>query len=60
MAKAKKRSWRGERAHKFTKSDKGKRPKPGTSKKYWRRGYTRKDGTRVKGGWVKNPNYKGR
>ena len=35
-------------------SDKSERPKPGSSTHYWRAGYTRKDGTHVKGHYVKN------
>jgi len=34
-------------------SDSSKRPKAGTTEQYWRAGYTRKDGTRVKGHYVK-------
>jgi hypothetical protein len=33
-------------------SDGGKRPKAGTAERYWRAGYTRKDGTKVKGHYV--------
>jgi hypothetical protein len=33
-------------------SDGGKRPGPGTGERYWRAGYTRKDGTKVKGHYV--------
>lgn len=33
-------------------SDSSKRPQPGTTGRYWRAGYTRKDGTRVKGHYV--------
>jgi hypothetical protein len=56
------RSWRAEResGNKYSGSDSGKKPAPGTRKTYWRSGYTRKDGTKVKGGYVKNPNYKGK
>ena len=35
-------------------SDKIERPDESTH--YWRAGYTRKDGTRVKGHYVRNPN----
>ena len=35
-------------------SDQSKRPDESTH--YWRAGYTRKDGTRVKGHYVRNPN----
>jgi hypothetical protein len=34
-------------------SDSGKRPKAGTASQYWRPGYTKKDGTKVKGHYVK-------
>lgn len=33
-------------------SDGGKRPGTGTEERYWRAGYTRKDGTKVKGHYV--------
>lgn len=33
-------------------SDGSKRPASGTGERYWRAGYTRKDGTRVKGHYV--------
>lgn len=59
------RAWKNERASVNSKnksrsksnkyrpsSDAGKRPKAGTSEQYWRAGYTRKDGTRVKGHYV--------
>ncbi len=36
-------------------SDGGKRPEPGTTGRYWRAGYTRKDGTQVKGHYVNKP-----
>ncbi len=39
-------------------SDTRKRPAAGTASQYWRAGYTRKDGTRVKGHYVKNPHHK--
>jgi len=58
-----KKSWRGERSKgkKYSGADsKKKAPAPGSRKTYWRSGYKKKDGTRVKGGYVKNPNYKGR
>jgi hypothetical protein len=61
--KARKKSWRGERSKgkKYSGSDKGsKPPKAGTRKRYWRSGYRRKDGSRVKGHYVKNPNYRGK
>jgi len=33
-------------------SDTSKRPATGTGERYWRAGYTRKDGTKVKGHYV--------
>ena len=33
-------------------SDTGKRPASGTGERYWRAGYTRRDGTKVKGHYV--------
>jgi hypothetical protein len=61
------RAWKNERAsvnkknksrpksNKYSSSDKRKRPEAGTSEQYWRAGYTRKDGTKVKGHYVKRP-----
>jgi hypothetical protein len=58
------RAWKNERAsvnskntsrprsNKYSKSDKSKRPEAGSSSQYWRAGYTRKDGTKVKGHYV--------
>ena len=61
-------SWKKERASVNTKkssrsqsnkyrpgSDSGKRPTGGSSSQYWRAGYTRKDGTKVKGHYVNKP-----
>jgi hypothetical protein len=71
MAKDNKRSkgraWKNERAsvskkensrprsNKYSGSDTGKRPEAGSSEQYWRAGYTRKDGTKVKDHYVKKP-----
>lgn len=33
-------------------SDRSKRPEAGTAERYWRAGYTRRDGTKVKGHYV--------
>ena len=69
MAKSKnKNSWKQERASVNTKnksrsrsnkyrpaSDSSKRPQSGTASQYWRAGYTRKDGTKVKGHFVNKP-----
>lgn len=71
MAKNTKRSngraWKNERAsvtnknksrsksNKYSSSDKSKRPRSGNAEQYWRAGYTRKDGTKVKGHYVKRP-----
>jgi hypothetical protein len=41
------------RSNKYSRSDTSKRPQAGTAEQYWRAGYTRKDGTRVKGHYVK-------
>ena len=59
------RTWKNERAsvtsknkarpksNKYSKtSDTSKRPESGSSERYWRAGYTRKDGTKVKGHYV--------
>jgi hypothetical protein len=59
------RAWKNERASVNSKnrsrsksnkygptSDTSKRPEQGTSSQYWRAGYTRKDGTKVKGHYV--------
>jgi hypothetical protein len=60
------RAWKNERAsvssrnksrpksNKYSRtSDSSKRPTAGSSEQYWRAGYTRKDGTKVKGHYVK-------
>jgi hypothetical protein len=62
------RAWKNERASVNTKNksraksnkyrpgtDTSQRPPAGTSSQYWRAGYTRKDGTHVKGHYVRNP-----
>ena len=60
------RAWKTERAsvtentsrarsNKYSSSDKSKRPEAGSAEQYWRAGYTRKDGTKVKGHYVKKP-----
>jgi hypothetical protein len=59
------RSWKNERASVSNKnasksksnkyrpsSDSSKRPEAGTGERYWRAGYTRKDGTKVQGHYV--------
>jgi hypothetical protein len=58
------RAWKNERAsvsrkdtsrprsNKYSGSDTSRRPEAGTTEQYWRAGYTRKDGTRVKGHYV--------
>jgi hypothetical protein len=59
------RAWKNERASVNSKnksrpksnkasrtSDSSKRPKAGAASQYWRAGYTRKDGTKVKGHYV--------
>lgn len=60
------RAWKNERAsvntqnksrsksNKYSRtSDSSKRPASGTVEQYWRAGYTRKDGTKVKGHYVR-------
>jgi hypothetical protein len=60
------RTWKNERAsvnsqnksgpksNKYRRtSDTTKRPQAGSASQYWRAGYTRKDGTKVKGHYVK-------
>jgi hypothetical protein len=62
------RAWKNERAsvtskntsrpksNKYSRtSDSSKRPKAGITQQYWRAGYTRKDGTKVKGHYVNKP-----
>jgi hypothetical protein len=58
------RAWKNERASVSKKSQKSrsnkyrpaadgsKRPAAGSGERYWRAGYTRRDGTRVKGHYV--------
>jgi hypothetical protein len=43
------------KSNKYSASDKSKRPEASSSEQYWRAGYTRKDGTKVKGHYVKKP-----
>ena len=41
------------KSNKYTRtSDRTERPEAGTASRYWRAGYTRKDGTKVKGHYV--------
>lgn len=59
------RAWKNERAsvnsknrsrprsNKSSGSDTNKRPQAGSTTQYWRAGYTRKDGTKVKGHYVR-------
>jgi hypothetical protein len=61
MPTTKSRSWKLERAsvhsgngkrprsNKYSKSDQGKKPAPHTREQIWVGGYTRSDGTKVKG-----------
>jgi hypothetical protein len=58
------RAWKNERAsvskknttrpksNKYSKSDTTTRPEGASTERYWRAGYTRKDGTKVKGHYV--------
>ena len=68
MANNKKGSWRKERAsvsamnsksrsnkYRPEPSDTDQRPDSGSRSRYWRAGYTRKDGVHVKGHYVNNP-----
>lgn len=62
------RAWKNERAsvskqnksrprsNKYSKSDTSKRPESGSATRYWRAGYTRKDGVKVKGHYVNKSN----
>lgn len=62
------RVWKNERAsvnsrnksrpksNKYSRTtDTTERPQAGSASQYWRAGYTRKDGTKVKGHYVKKP-----
>ena len=50
------RSNSGSRSNKYRpNSDSGERPASGSASRYWRAGYTRKDGTKVKGHYVNKP-----
>jgi hypothetical protein len=61
------RAWKNERAsvskknktrpasNKYSKSDTTKHSGSGGTGRYWRAGYTRKDGTKVKGHYVNKP-----
>jgi hypothetical protein len=66
MKRSSGRTWKNERAsvnsknksrpksNKYSRtSDSSKRPAAGTASQYWRAGYTRRDGTKVKGHYVK-------
>ena len=69
MANNKKGSWKNERASVNSKSprpksnkylrtaDQSKRPAAGSASTYWRAGYTRKDGTHVKGHYVRKARF---
>lgn len=65
QSRASGRAWKTERAsvnsksnsrpksNKYSRtSDSTERQEPGTAERYWRAGYTRKDGTKVKGHYV--------
>ena len=44
----------GSKSNKYSRSsDTTKRPQAGSASQYWRAGYTRKDGTKVQGHYVK-------
>ena len=64
MANTKKGSWKEERAsvksnsmrprsNKYRTSESSERPAAGSISSYWRAGYTRRDGTQVKGHYVR-------
>jgi hypothetical protein len=66
MKRSSSRAWKNERAsvnsknksrpksNKYSRaSDSSKRPAAGSTSQYWRAGYIRKDGTKVKGHYVK-------
>ena len=60
MPANKKGSWKKERASVKSKSNKyrptaDKSKRPPTTSSYWRAAYTRKDGTHVKGHYVRKP-----
>lgn len=48
------------RSNKFSKSDSGKKPKAHSRKGLWVGGYTKQDGTKVKGYYRTNSQYKWR
>jgi hypothetical protein len=50
-ASVNKKNKSGPRSNKYSSSDKSKREE--NAEQYWRAGYTRKDGTKVKGHYVK-------
>lgn len=52
-ASVKKKSRSHPRSNKYSSSDNSQRPEANSSEQYWRAGYTRKDGTKVKGHYVK-------
>jgi hypothetical protein len=65
MASTTKRSWKGERAspttanksrsNKYSGGDSHKRPAPGSRDRLWVGGYTRADGSKVKGHYRASP-----
>jgi hypothetical protein len=55
-ASVNKKNTSGSRSNKYRPaSDSKKRPARGSTSQYWRAGYTRSDGTRVKGHYVNKP-----
>ena len=64
------RSWKLERAsvnrrgqrprsNKYSSGDSTQKPAPGSRQQFWVGGYTKRDGTYVRGHYSDNPNYKG-
>jgi hypothetical protein len=61
------RAWKNERAsvnsknksrpksNKYSRTSDSERPEAGSTERYWRAGYTRRDGTKVKGHYVNKP-----
>jgi hypothetical protein len=55
-ASVSKKNTTGSKSNKYRpKSDSKKHPEGGSTSQYWRAGYTRKDGTNVKGHYVNKP-----
>jgi hypothetical protein len=59
-ASVRKRGVKRPGSNKYSKGDKGKKPRPHSRKGLWVGGYTRKDGVRVKGYYRTNSQYRWR